>query len=238
MIGLRVGIWPAILMLAAGCAKPGDSRSEGRPVRSDRVLDFAALYGQNCAGCHGADGQFGPAPPLNDPTFLAIVPDTVLSMIVAEGRPGTPMPAFSRGSGGPLTDEQVNVLAGGIKLRWKAEAPKDPTPAYSVSGGGDKGDPGRGGRVFARACTPCHGEEGRGGEGKVGPINDPAFLALISDQAARRYIITGRQDLGMPSFAGKWGRPPDFRPLTSTDIADLVELLADWRRGSEARGAK
>ena len=237
MIGLRSGIWPAILLLATGCAKPGDSRSEGRPVRSDRVLDFATLYGRNCAGCHGADGQYGPAPPLNDPTFLAIVPDTVLSMIVAEGRPGTPMPAFSRGSGGPLTDEQVKALVRGIKSHWKAEAPKDPPPAY-LSKGKDQGDPARGRQVFARGCAPCHGDEGLGGEGKVGPINDPAFLALISDQAVRRYIITGRQDLGMPSYAGKWGRPGDFRPLTPADVADLVELVADWRRGSESRRAE
>ena len=205
MIGRRVVIWSAILLLAAGCAKPGEPRSEGRPVRSDRVLDFATLYGQHCAGCHGADGQFGPAPPLNDPTFLAIVPDMVLSMIVAEGRPGTPMPAFSRESGGLLTDDQVRALAGGIKSRWKSEA-SQVAPAYSD--GERKGDPGRGRQVFARACAPCHGEEGRGGEGKVGPINDPAFLALISDQAVRRYIITGRPDLGMPGFAGTRGARP------------------------------
>ena len=29
-----------------------------------------------------------------------------------------------------------------------------------------------------------------------GAINAPAFLALISDQALRRIIITGRPDLG------------------------------------------
>ena len=52
--------------------------AEDRPVRSDQVIDFATLYGRNCAGCHGADGKFGPAPPLNDPLFLAIVPDAVL----------------------------------------------------------------------------------------------------------------------------------------------------------------
>ncbi len=241
MIGRGIGIWPAILLLgplAAGCAKSGASRSEGRPVRSDRVLDFATLYRKNCAGCHGADGQFGPAPPLNDPTFLAIVPDTVLSMIVAEGRSATPMPAFSREHGGPLTDEQVAALASGIKSRWKAEAPKDPSPAYSISERKGQGDPGRGRQVFARACAPCHGEEGRGGEAKVGPINDPAFLALISDQAIRRYIITGRPDLGMPDFSAKRGRPDDFRPLTPADVADLVELIADWRRSPESRRAE
>jgi cytochrome c oxidase cbb3-type subunit 3 len=146
-------------------------------------------------------------------------------MIVDEGRPGTPMPAFSRRHGGPLTDEQVRAIAAGIKPRWKANRSGPPPPAYALA----KGDAGRGRQVFAKSCAPCHGDEGRGGEGKVGPIHDPAFLALISDQAIRRVVITGRRDLKMPDFAGKDGRPDDFKPLTSADVADLVALLSGWR---------
>ena len=59
-------------------------------------------------------------------------------------------------------------------------------------------------KVFARACASCHGDRGQGrqSDGKsVGAINDPDFLALISDQALRRYVITGRLDLGMPDYA-------------------------------------
>ncbi|MDR3634643.1 MAG: c-type cytochrome [Isosphaeraceae bacterium] len=216
--------------LAAGCARTSSPGGADRPVPADRVLDFATLYGQNCAGCHGADGQFGPAPPLNDPLFLALVPDTDLAMIIAEGRPETPMPAFSRDAGGTLTDDQVQALADGLKARWKAERPAAPTPAYSAAEG--HGDRARGQRVFDRACATCHGKDGLGGDGKVGPIHEPAFLALISDQALRRFVITGRRDLKMPNFAGKEGRPSDFQPLTSEDVADVVALLADWRRTS------
>jgi hypothetical protein len=93
--------------------------------------------------------------------------------------------------------------------------------------------------VFARACAGCHGSQGQGGkhgERQVGAINDPAFLALISDQALRRYAITGRPDLGMPAFDGKDGRSPDFRPLSSSEIQDLVALLAYWRLGGPANG--
>ena len=72
---------------------------------------------------------------------------------------------------------------------------------------------------------------GRTGGKAVGAINDPAFLALISDQALRRYIITGRGDLDppMPGWDDATGRPADFRPLTNQDITDLVALLASWR---------
>ena len=36
-------------------------------------------------------------------------------------------------------------------------------------------------------------------------MNEPDFLALVSDQALRRIIITGRPDLGMPNYRrGRW----------------------------------
>jgi cytochrome c oxidase cbb3-type subunit III len=228
--------WLALLVvLGPGCDPPGRPRAGDRPIRDDRVVDFDTLYRRNCSGCHGADGKLGPAPPLNDPLFLAIVPDAVLLDLVRNGRPGTPMPAFDRARGGTLTDAQVRALAEGIKPRWKKGPPvAGPLPAYSIADlDGTKpraGDVGRGGKVFARACAGCHGARGEGGK-EIGAVNDPAFLPLISDQALRRYAITGRPDLGMPGYAGKDSRPDSFSPLTSAEIDDLVALLADWRRG-------
>jgi mono/diheme cytochrome c family protein len=218
--------------LAVGCSNSTDPHAPDRPIRSDQVTDFNVLYGQNCAGCHGMDGQFGPAPPLNDPLFLAIVPDSVLLKLVTEGRPGTPMPGFSRKKGGSLTEKQVKAIADGIKVRWKPELPRTTPPGYLASK--YQGDSARGRKVFNRACASCHGPDGLGGKDKVGPIHDEAFLALISDQALRRYVITGRRDLKMPDFAGTAGRPADFQPLSPTDVTDLVEFLSSWRRRSIA----
>src|SRR5262249_8585 len=118
-----------------------------------QVKNFDVLYATRCAGCHGADGKLGPAPPLNDPLFLAIVPDTELLSVISYGRAVTStqksaMPAFRLGKNVPLTEAQatvraelkeerhanrkqqsvltvaqVKVLAEGIKQRWKAAAP-------------------------------------------------------------------------------------------------------------------
>src|SRR5262249_20684787 len=61
-----------ILAIGASCPPP-----PGKPMEKDRwappsqVTDFRQLYGQNCAGCHGADGKLGGARPLNDPLYLA-----------------------------------------------------------------------------------------------------------------------------------------------------------------------
>src|SRR5262249_36889571 len=87
--------------------------------------------------------------------------------------------------------------------------------------------------VFARACACCHGESGRE---QALAINEPAFLALISDQALRRIVITGRPDLGMPSYSGARDGDPKFRPLNSQEVTDLVALLAAWRRAGSPHG--
>jgi cytochrome c oxidase cbb3-type subunit 3 len=236
---VRVAFWVGTILLigVSGCDRSDRSKTAARPIPADEVVDFNALFSQNCAGCHGADGMLGPAPPLNDALFLAIVPDGVLSKLVAEGRSGTPMPGFSQKKGGTLTDAQVKVLASGIKSRWPSSQPPPANlPAYA-SAEKSAGDRQRGQEVFARACAKCHGADGEGTDENAGAINDPAFLELISDQSLRRYVITGRPDLGMPSYAEKTQRPADFQPLKSQDIADVVALLAHWRKADVAPAA-
>src|SRR6185312_15196009 len=69
-----------------GCDLPGRPDPADRPVPADQVMDFGVLYGQNCAGCHGSDGKLGPAPPLNDPLFRAMVLEDEMEHIVTKGR--------------------------------------------------------------------------------------------------------------------------------------------------------
>jgi mono/diheme cytochrome c family protein len=228
----------ALVLPAAGCeyVAMGKPDPADRPRTPEQITDFELLYARNCSGCHGADGRLGPAPPLNDPIFLAIVPDDELVRVIAEGRAGTPMPAFARWRAGALTDAQIKIVAVGLKQHWKSDKlPAMKLPDYAVASG-DKAAPEagaeRGAKVFARACADCHGTDGEGsGDGeKPGGINDPLLLTLISNQALRRIVITGRPDLGMPDFADDSGRSSDFQPLSSDEISDLVALLASWRK--------
>src|SRR5262249_36816524 len=127
---------PLLAVLAAGCDLPGKPREADRPKPADQVMEFDVLYQTRCAGCHGANGKLGPAPPLNDPIFLAIVPDAELLRVIAEGRSvtagqKTPMPAFAHEKGGPLTGGQVKILAEGIKKRGEPSAsPSGSLPTY------------------------------------------------------------------------------------------------------------
>src|SRR5262249_43735553 len=156
---LSKGRWrllPLLVALATGCDLPGQPKRDENAVPADK--DFSVLYATHCAGCHGANGNLGPAPPLNDPIFLPIIPEEELLRVIMEGRSVTPaqkspMPAFARDRGGPLTDAQVKVLADGIKERWP---PTRPAPAKASGANKDEVD-----QVFARACAGCHGSKGK-----------------------------------------------------------------------------
>jgi cytochrome c oxidase cbb3-type subunit III len=235
----------ALLMLLvcsiAGCDLPGKPKGADQYMPPQKKMTFSVLFQENCIGCHGANGKLGPAPPLNDGLFLALVTDKELEHIISQGRAGTLMPAFSADQGGQLTDAQIKVLVEGVAQSWRSmkHAPKGAPPYLASQTKTNSAAPGNkedGLKVFTRACASCHGKNGQGGryggeaDGKpVGAINDPNFLALISDQALRRYVITGRPDLGMPDYAGTMGRPADFQALTAKNVTDIVALLGSWR---------
>lgn len=117
-------IGTACWVVALGDNLPGKPKPADKPVPINDVTDFTTLFATNCAACHGADGKSGPAPPLNDPLFRAIVPQNIVESIVLAGRAGTPMPAFAHANGGTLTAAQVQVLVFQIKgVRYKIVEP-------------------------------------------------------------------------------------------------------------------
>jgi cytochrome c oxidase cbb3-type subunit III len=132
---------------------------------------------------------------------------------------------------------EVVADASGITPRWgPVGKPPEDTPSYrepsASSIGNNPGEKKKGESVYARACAGCHGDHGQGIERErktVRTINDPVFLALISNQALRRFAITGRTDLGMPTYAEARPADPAFVPLTDQEVTDLVAMLASWR---------
>jgi cytochrome c oxidase cbb3-type subunit III len=221
---LRPVVWLVpLLAFASGCDLPGKPDPADKFVYPNKVADFGKLYALNCAACHGEKGNLGAAPPLNDSVFLAIVPDDVLAKVIAEGRPGTSMPAFADNRGGTLTAEQVRILAAGVRTGWKTlPATSNDWPPYVATA---KGDAKSGALVFEKSCKKCHGDDGKGAgaEGKLA-IHEPAFLELSSEQVLRRFVITGRADLGMPNCLVGEGRP-----LTAAEVDDVTALMISWK---------
>jgi len=226
---VRVRAAVASLAMGLGLATAGCDALPGKPKPSDQqplpsqVMAFGALYGTNCAGCHGTDGQLGASRPLNDPVYLALVPRDRVRRVIADGVPGTLQPAFGASAGGTLTEAQVDALVKGIFDRWGKSAKSDVAgmPPYASAAG----DPTRGQAVYATACAACHGPEGKGGS-KGGSVADPSYLALVSDQYLRTTVIAGRSDLGMPDWRGY----TPGQPLTERQVSDVVAWLAAQRR--------
>jgi len=211
----------ALLLSSACSSSPGRPSAASEVIAPNQIADFNVLYTQNCAGCHGVRGRDGAAIALADPVFLAITDDATIRRTAAKGVPGTPMPAFAQSAGGPLTDKQIDVLAGGVRS-WAGAKTLQETNLPSYGAQAD-GDPKRGAGVFQTYCSSCHGPAGGGG--KAGSIVDGSFLALVSNQELRMSVILGRPALGAPD----WRNDIPGRPLSEQEISDVVAWLAAQR---------
>jgi cytochrome c oxidase cbb3-type subunit 3 len=202
---------------------PGRPKPGPDVPRPQDVLDFATLYSQNCAGCHGDDGQLGPATPLANPEYQALIPDSTLSDIVAKGQQGTMMPPFAQRAGGNLSDQQVDSIVKGIREKWSKGnvLQGQNAPPYKS---GRASDSGRGKQIYGEQCARCHGAVG-GPPGPKGAILDGSFLALVSDQTIRTTAIVGRPDLGMPD----WRNRIPGKVMTDQDLSDVVAFVISQR---------
>ena len=225
---LATGAVLALLMMATGCNLPGKPTPADIVPRPTDILDPAVLYKQNCAGCHGADGTHGPAPPIGDSVYLAIVDDQVLRNTISKGRAGTPMSAFAQSQGGMLTDKQVDAIVQGMRQRWgKPDALQGasvPPYAAKAAGNAQQGTAG-----FATFCASCHGTDGKG-SAKGGSIVNPSYLSLITDQGIRTIVIIGRPDFDAPD----WRKNVPGHPMTDQQITDVVAWLASQRPATAA----
>ena len=242
---LAVATCGLMVLPLAGCGSSTGSDVEqrvtfddwmpGKPHQSDREFPYTdqrdpvTIFATSCAGCHGAEGRLGPAPPLNDPIFLHIYnPDAMLKLL-AGGRSEGLMPSFLASHRGGLTEQQQTILVKSIWQRWggATDLPKN-IPPYLTSGSGNASE---GKQVFATVCARCHGTDGAGAT--AGALDNHAFLELVSDQLLRRIMITGRPDLGCPNFVDSGTQSDLARPLSSGKIANVVALLGEWRSGKK-----
>jgi cytochrome c oxidase cbb3-type subunit 3/ubiquinol-cytochrome c reductase cytochrome c subunit len=213
----------AALPLLAGCNLPGRPKPEPEVPRPEAVLSFDTLYGKNCAGCHGENGQNGAATNLANPEYQSLIDDASLRDVIANGEKDTLMPGFSIDRGGNLTDAQIDVILRGMRTQWGGGNPLagKNVPPYKAS---HQGNVANGQAVYSQACARCHGTTAQQ-RGEAGSILDGSFLALVNEQTIRTTIIAGRPDIGEPDWRGHI----PGRPMTDDEITDVSAWLISQR---------
>jgi cytochrome c oxidase cbb3-type subunit 3 len=216
----RATLFAASMMVTGACGARDPVDTQVMPPNN--VMDFNLLYARNCAGCHGPDGKGGAAIALGDPVYLAIADAAAIIRVTADGVAGTSMPAFAQHSGGMLTDDQIHVLASGIRRWAKPDVLRDANPPpYAAQ---SPADAKRGAEVYGMYCASCHGAEGHGSE-RASSIVDRSFLSLVSDQYLRTTVITGRPEMGAPDWRGD----VPGKLMSAQDVSDVVAWLAAQR---------
>jgi cytochrome c oxidase cbb3-type subunit 3 len=233
---IRASIRASIRVVAAVLAAlvAGCGHAPGYPpspmARPADVTDFATLFNENCAACHGANGQGGPAMDLANPEYQALANDDVLNSWISGGIPGTEMPAFAQSAGGMLTNDQIEALIAGMRKHWAKQnafggsAP----PPYEQP---DTADPRHGAEAYRTHCAGCHADSPQ-------EITSQNYLALVADQQLRTIIIAGRPDIGHPDwrYDVPQGKPP--APLSNEEVSDIVAYLGTLRNPHGASTAQ
>ncbi len=108
----------AVAPTAPSSAQP--TAAAAGAVPAGNAQQGAALFATNCSPCHGQGGQGGGiGPKLVGDSFVQTSPDQAIFATIANGRPGTPMPAWSTAKGGSLSDPQIANLVAYVKSLQK-----------------------------------------------------------------------------------------------------------------------
>lgn len=163
----------------------------------------APVFFENCTPCHGLLGQGGIGLPLRNSRYIQTGGDPDIFGTIANGRPGTEMPAWLQANGGRLTAAQItNVVAYLRTLQNVPPVPKPtpappeptetpppanaptPKPARPSNPGGPgqaatmAGDATRGKAYFGQFCSACHGPEGV--QGLPNPDSDDGSVPALN----------------------------------------------------------
>jgi mono/diheme cytochrome c family protein len=190
--------------------------------KKDLKIDAAAIYTQNCAICHGDNGdgktaaESGLRPPPRDFTTIeAALELTRERMInsVTNGRPGTGMMAHKD----RLSPRQIAAVVDYIRQNFMRTPTADDSAQYIKNKHGKE--------IFTRNCAVCHGDKGNTAVWARNGLNPPP-RDFTTDEAKRiltrdrmiHSVTNGRPGTGMMSFTTK---------LSSKDIESVVDYVRE-----------
>lgn len=194
---LAPGQTPTLLTALSGAS----AASANVPAGAADAAGGAAIYFENCAPCHGLEGEGVDGPALRNNAFIQAGNDQAVRDVVGGGR--GQMPAWLQANGGSLTSGEIaNVVAylhslQGVPPQPSATPqPPEPTetplpanapteePAQPSNAGGTgkavtlTGDLARGRTAYGQFCATCHGPQGRAG--RPNPDSDDGAVPGIN----------------------------------------------------------
>ena len=87
-------------------------------------------------------------------------------------------------------------------------------------------------QLYTQNCAGCHGVSGKLGAAR--PLNDPLYLAFVTDDAMRQAIAKGRAGTNMPAFSEQAGGH-----LTDQQIELLVTgMRSHWSKPDDFTGVE
>ncbi|MEZ4594182.1 MAG: c-type cytochrome [Chloroflexota bacterium] len=205
-------------------------------LQSQYVTDASVIYIENCAVCHGIEGEgIGATPALNVPG-LQTMDYEELFKVIARGRYGTAMTGWHEDEGGLYNDYQIEQLIALIRYAdWTQIGelaasqglipPTLPIPsvdpemvAQIIEMSAESGFAwAEGFQLYATNCTVCHGIEGEGSDLGL-PLNTEDIQSRDADELVR-IISEGVSGTAMV---------PWHNVLTPDEIESIVGFLQHW----------
>jgi mono/diheme cytochrome c family protein len=211
----------AVLMAAALLA-PGFSHTRAQTSPSGQLELGARVFAENCAVCHGENGQ-GRVGATLAKNWPSIRPDLTVRSIIENGISGSVMPAWGQANGGPLTNEEIDALVFYI-LSWQTSGPPQGTPRPTATPRPPispvpnvEGEPNQGAVLFDQNCAVCHGANA---QGRVGANLSKSWPGIRPDLSIKNTIQNGVPGSVMPAWAQTNGGP-----LSDENINDLVAFI-------------
>lgn len=199
---IKPGATVTLLPEVQGVGGGGTTEAGAGNAQTGSAAVGVADFMRNCTPCHGNQGQGAVGPALRNSSFVQNNDQGVVTTI-ANGRPGTAMPAWLMVNGGPLTQNEINNIAvylktiqNGPQIPRSTEQPAEPTetaapanaPTPEPARPSNTGNPGagatltgdakRGMPAFGQICAACHGPQGV--QGIPNPGSEDGFVPSLN----------------------------------------------------------
>lgn len=181
----------AILLRAIAVSLPDGS------ILDSLGKDGKSVYTQNCASCHGVQGNRVPAAPLDSREFIDGL-GSRLKKSITEGKGAMPAAAIERG--GPLTVQQVRDVLEYLRSSDGLTA----HPSIQAK------------ELYAKNCASCHGDKGN--RLPAFPLNSKEYLESLGNDALVEAIARGRGI--MLAFGKERGGP-----LSAAEVQAVARYL-------------